>query len=141
MAYGEAGGAAFARQASADASSAKLSAKVAIERAQLKGKKAYRNAHWDVIDAVEADGKFLDKAKEGALPAELRGKTLAEKKEIIGKNAAKRAEIRATIAKLESERSAFLEDERKKQPEAAPSLETELMKSTKKVAAKKGYKF
>jgi hypothetical protein len=143
MAYGDEGGAASARQASADLSSAKLSPKVAIERAQLKSKKgSYKNTHWDVVDAVDADKKFLEKAADDALPPELRGKTLAEKQEIVTKNAAKRDELRARIARLEAERTAFLDGERKKQADAAePSLETELMKSTKKASAKKGYKF
>lgn len=142
MAYGEDGVASVARQAKADASSAKLSPKVALERAQLKAKKSYRNTNWDVIDAVDNDGKFLEQTSDDKLPGELRGKTLAEKKQIVADRAAKRAEIKAKLAKLEAERNAFLAAEQAKHrgPEAQ-SLETELMKTTRGVAAKKGYKF
>lgn len=142
MAYGDDGAASVARQAKADTSSAKLSPKVAIERAQLKSKKSYRNDTWDVVDAVDNNGKFLEQAADDKLPTQLRGKTLAEKQKIVADNAAKRAELKAKIAKLEAERNTFLAAERTKQRGPADqSLETELMKTTKTVAAKKGYKF
>jgi len=142
LAYGEEGEASVARQAKADASSAKMSPKVALERAQLKGKKAYSNSNWDVVDAVDKDGRFLEKAKDDNLPQVLRGRPLAEKQKIVAGNAAKRAELKAEIAKLEAERNKFLASEAAKQRTAEPqSLETELMKTTKSVATKKGYKF
>jgi hypothetical protein len=141
LAYGDEGAASVARQAKADASSAKLSPKVALERAQLKSKKSYSNSNWDLVDAVDKDGKFLEKASDDKLPEPLRGKTLEEKQKIVAGNAAKRAELQAQIAKLEAERTKFLAAEAAKQREAEPqSLETELMKTTRSVATKKGYK-
>ena len=141
LAYGSGGAAASARQSGADADSAKLSKKVALERSQLKAKPSYRNESWDVVDAVARDGAFLDKAKDDDLPAELRGKTLAERQALVAAKAAARAELQAKLARLAAERTAFLAEQAKQAAPAAPSLETELMKSTKKVAAKKGYKF
>jgi hypothetical protein len=142
MAYGDDGAASAVRQAKADTSSAQLSRKVALERAQLKSKNSYRNDNWDVVDAVDNNGRFFEQVAEDKLPTELRGKTLAEKQQIVAGNAAKRAGLKAEIARLEAARTTFLDAERAKQPAtAAPSLETELMKTTKKVAAKKGYKF
>jgi hypothetical protein len=142
MAYGSDGQAASMRQSKADFSSAKMSKKVAVERAQLKSKKAYKNDSWDVVDATEKNSKFLETASDDKLPAPLKGKSFAEKKEIVAANAAKRMELKGKIAKLEAQRTTFIEAERKKQKNATEeSLETELMKSTKKVATKKGYKF
>jgi hypothetical protein len=144
MAYGAEGSASLARQASTDQSAMRMSKKVALERAQLKSKKAYDNRSWDVVDAVAGDGKFLADAKEDELPAEMRGKTLVEKQQIVADNGTKRAELKTKIAKLEADRTAFIIAEQAKQqaPTAAqgPSLETELMKSTRKTAAKKGYR-
>jgi len=140
VAYGAGGQAAMARQSGADASSAKLSKKVALERSQLKAKARYKNESWDVVDAVERDGAWLANAKDADLPAELRGKPLAEKQQVVAAKAAARAELKAKIAKLEAERAAFLAAEQAKQAtKEGPSLETEMMKSTKKAAAKKGY--
>jgi len=142
MAYGAQGAASAARQKGADMSSAKMSPKVAIERAQLKSKKSYKNDAWDVIDAIDNDKQFLERTSDDKLPAELRGKTLAEKQQIIAAKTAARAELQAKIAKLEAERANFLAAERKKLNSAEEqSLETELMKTTKQVAGKKGYKF
>jgi len=144
MAYGMEGAASVARQAKADASAAKFSPKVALERAQAKTKRSYNNAGWDLVDAVDNNRKFLDSANDNELPAELRGKTLAEKQAIVSSNAARRAELKARIEQLEQARNAFLAAERANQATAAPqaqSLETELMKTTKQVATKKGYKF
>jgi hypothetical protein len=142
LAYGSDGQASMARQARTDASSAKLGAKVAIERSQLKSKAGYRNDRWDVVDKVEKDTDWLASAKEPELPAELRGKSLEEKQQIVAAKATRRAELKAEIAKLEKQRAAFLEAERAKQSSGdAPSLETEMMKGTKKAAAKKGYIF
>src|SRR5690606_9948648 len=114
VAYGAHGRAAFARQMKADESSAKLSAKSALERSQLKAKKAYKNESWDLVDAVEKDAKFLDKAKDDDLPAELRGKSTAEKEAYVQAKAAERAALKKRIADLEAERKVFLEAERKK---------------------------
>jgi hypothetical protein len=141
LAYGADGQAAIARQNSADASSARLSRKVALERSQLKAKKAYRNERWDVVDAVEKDATWLAKTKDEALPAELRGKTLAEKQQLVAAKAATRAKLKADIAKLEAERTKFLAAEEARQGKAPEkSLDVELQKASRKAAAKKGYK-
>ncbi len=142
IAYGREGQASMYRQKAADMSSAKMSKKVAIERMKLKTKKAYDNYNWDMVDAVDKKQNFLETAKEEELPAELRGKTLAEKKETVAAAAKKRAEIKAKIAQLEQARSEFVKAEKAKTGvKDEPSLDSELMKSTKKTAAKKGYKF
>lgn len=141
LAYGAQGQAAAARQVNADASSAKLSKKVALERSQLKAKPSYDNRTWDLVDAVAGDTGFLAKAKDEELPTELQGKSLAEKEQLVRAKAAERAQLKAQIAKLEAERTAFLAAEQARLGKAdAPSLESELTKGTKKIAGKKGYK-
>lgn len=141
MAYGSEGRAAQLRQANADAASTKMSKKVAIERAQLKRKPSYKNESWDLVDATAKDQGFLGKTDDAQLPAELRGKSLEEKQRLVAERAAARDSLKAKIAKLEAERAAFLAAERAKSatPEEK-SLDTEMMKSAKKAATKKGYK-
>lgn len=140
LAYGAEGQAARARQASADHASAKLSKKVAIERSQLKGKAGYKNERWDLVDAVAKDGGFLGKAADGALPAELRGKTLEEKQAMVAAKAAERARLKSELARLEAARTQHLAAEQARRAPDAPSLESEMKKTTTKAAAKKGYK-
>lgn len=140
LAYGPGGQAAVARQAAADATSAKLGAKVAVERNALKAKKAYRNDSWDLVDAVEGDAGFLGRAKDDELPAAMRGKSIEEKQAAVAAQASRRAALKAEIAKLEAARDAFLKaEEAKRGTTDAPSLETELLKGTRKAATKKGY--
>jgi hypothetical protein len=142
LAYGADGQAAMARQASADASSAKLSKKVALERSQLKAKAGYRNSQWDVVDAVAGNANWLAESSDDALPAQLRGKSLAEKQKLVADTAAERARIKARIAKLEAERAAFVAAEQARRAAAEPrSLETEMKKTSRKAAAAKGYRF
>lgn len=142
VAYGVEGAASIARQSSADAHSAKMSPKVALERAQLKGKQGvYDNRGWDVIDATKNNAKFFEQTPDDQLPAELRGKSVEEKQQLVAASLAKRVEIQRKISKLETERLAFLQSEEAKQKGATVnSLETELMKGTKKIALAKGYK-
>jgi len=142
LAYGAQGQVAMARQANADQSSAKLSKKAAIERSKVKSKAAYKNDSWDVVDAVANNAGWLANAKDADLPAVLQGKTLEEKKAVVAEQAARRAEIKAQIAKLEAERAAFVKAEQAKHASAEETLlETQMMKSTRKAATKKGYKF
>lgn len=142
VAYGAAGAASVERQKNADLASAKLSKKVALERAQLKSKASYDNAGWDVIDALDRNARFFDETPDAELPPELRGKTPEEKRQLVAARKAQRAELQAKIAKLEAERTKFLEAERaKQQGQEEASLETELMKSTRQLAAKKGFEF
>ncbi len=142
MGYGRMGASSKMRQMEADKSAAKMSKKVAIERMQLKRKKAYDNGNWDVVDALEKKQDFLKEAKDEELPPELKGKSLAEKEALVKANAAKRAELKAKIGKLEAERLQHIQAEKAKTGmKDEKSLDSELMKSTKKVAGKKGYKF
>ena len=142
IAYGRAGQAAMQRQKAADLSSAKMSKKVAVERMQLKTKKSYDNGNWDLVDASDKKANFLEVAKEEDLPPEMQGKTLEEKRAMVAEAAKKRAELKAKIAKLEAERAEYLRIEQAKTGQGdAPALDTELMKSTRKTASKKGYKF
>ncbi len=141
VAYGRQGTASKARQMNADSSSARMSKKVAIERAQLKGKKAYANSSWDLVDALEKDKDLLTKTADDQLPAELRGKTVEEKQQLVASKAAARSDLKAKLAKLENERATFLAAERAKSVEPEEkTLDNEVKKAAKKAAAKKGYK-
>lgn len=141
VAYGANGQASVARQEKADKDSAKLSPKVALERMQLKGKKAYDNRSWDLVDANKNDASFLANTPDAQLPAELQGKSLEEKQQLVAAKTAEREALQKQLAKLEADRNAYLAAEQAKHHSTdAPSLGTELMKTTKPVAAKKGYK-
>ncbi|HEY4176252.1 MAG TPA: vWA domain-containing protein [Kofleriaceae bacterium] len=141
MAYGTDGETSLARQQTQDVTAAHMSKKVAVERSMMKAKANYDNAQWDLIDAQKNNDKFIETAKDGDLPAELRGKSVEEKKQIVAANAEKRAELQAKLTKLEADRNTFIADDAKKNVKPVEqTLENELMKSSRKMAAKKGYK-
>lgn len=141
LAWGADGDESLARQQRQDASSAGIGKQVALERMALKSNaSSYDNANWDVVDALKRDGDFFKNARDAQLPAEMRGKNLEEKRAIVEKYAKQRTELQAQIAKLEAERTKFVDGERKRLNLAEEtSLETQLMKSAKTVAAQKGY--
>ena len=67
---------------------------------------------------------------------------LAEKEAAVAQLANTRAQLKAKIAELEIARRKYVEAEKQKRGMAdEKGLDSELMKSTKKTAAKKGYKF
>jgi hypothetical protein len=141
IAYGRQGQVSLTRQRGADISSATMGMKVAIERMQLKTRTSYDNSSWDLVDALANNNNFLQYTQDDGLPAALQGKTLAEMEQLVKEHAKKREQLKAKISKLEVMRAAFLAGKTKTGESYASSLHTELMKSTKKVAGKKGYKF
>ncbi len=86
------------------------------------------------------DGGFLGKAADGELPAELRGKSIAEKQAVVAAKADERARLKSEIARLEAARTQHLASEQAKRAPDAPSLETEMKKTTTRAAANKGYR-
>lgn len=78
-----------------------------------KGGKAYNNASWDLIDAVDS-GKDINEISEEELPDEFKGKSDAEKKELIEAKKADRERYQKTINELAVERQAFIDEEMKK---------------------------
>lgn len=140
--YGDPQQARVTYQRTQDHNAASYSKANMVSRALSKSKKAYQNSSWDMVDAYESDPKFLDKAEKDKLPKEyqtLSAKGLKEKIEILSKQ---RAKIKEEISILEIKRKKHIADERKKQAEeGGKSLDTEMMKSVRKQAIKKNYRF
>jgi hypothetical protein len=96
------------------------------------------------VPHVKAYGAIFVRAGDSDIASEeeLQGKSLAEKEAAVAELAKKRSELKAKIAELETARRKHVEAEKAKTGLVEEkSLDSELMKSTKKTAAKKGYKF
>lgn len=110
-------------QVSEDRNASGQSRSVATERAIAKSKKAaYKNASWDLLDAVE-DGKDINEIEEAELPAEFKGKTAEEKKELIEATKKDRERFQKRIAELGSKRQTFIDTEMKKRAAAGEDLD------------------
>jgi hypothetical protein len=105
-----------------------------------KASGAYRNAGWDVVDAV-ADGA-LDLADDGAVPEEMKKMSLEERRAHVAAAAAKRKELQARIRALSDERDRFVEAEARKQGlEGASTLDVAVLAAVRKQAENAGYAF
>jgi hypothetical protein len=130
-------------QQAQDANAAKASPAAAAGRAVTKGGELYNNSKFDLVDGVEKKEVKLEDLKDEELPAEMKGKSVEEKKAIVESNAKKRKEIQAEIQKLNIEREKFIAAEQAKQKNKSKteSLDTAVIRSVREQAAKKDFKF
>jgi hypothetical protein len=82
-------------------------------RIQSKASAAYFNKGRDLCDTLQEDEKALENVKTEDLPEELQKLTLEKRKAYVQKMAAKRAEIKQQLAKVNQEREAYLAAEQK----------------------------
>jgi hypothetical protein len=138
--YGASAREAKDRQAAQDANSVAAAQGASTQRALAKASAAYRNADWDLVDALE-EGK-VDLAKEDDLPEELRRLSPAERKAVVEQAAAKRKELQARIRALSAERDRFVADETKRRGEAgAETLDSAMVKAVRAQAETRGFAF
>jgi hypothetical protein len=112
--YGSKGREKAEAQSAQDSAAAGAAPSAAAERSVAKAGHGYRNASWDIVDAV-AEGRIdLEKAPVDDLPEEMRKMSLAEKKAFVAKKAEERKSVQAEIGRLAGERESFLAEARKK---------------------------
>lgn len=96
---------------------------VATERSISKSKKGvYRNASWDLVDAVDG-GKDITEIEEEALPEEFKNKTDTEKVALIEEKKVEREKYQAKIGELAVERENFIAEEKKKRAELGEEVD------------------
>lgn len=110
--YGTRGRELKEQQAQLDQANDKLSKDASAQRFAAKAGKLYSNAHWDLIDASEADDFDLNKVPNEQLPEEMRKMTLKEKQGHIEKMTLERKAIQKQIKKLAAERDEYIAKER-----------------------------
>lgn len=111
-----------------------------VERAVSKSKKAYRNDDWDLVDAVAKDEKILEKADKEDLPEEMKNMNKKEKKEYVEQKAAERTEIQTKINELNKKRQEFIAEKQKEDGDTL-TLDKVMLKTVRKQAESKNYKF
>jgi len=142
IAYGAGGAESMARQAQQDANAASAAASVNVQRQVSKASAQYRNAGWDLVDALSQTGVSLEGIKAEDLPQEMRGMALEEKKAYVKAKTARRAEIQARIQQLDRERRQYVAEQMKKLPESGEdTLDQAIIKVVRTQAAAKGFTF
>jgi hypothetical protein len=108
------------RQSAQDLNAARSAVGVAAARAGFKASNLYRNAGWDLIDAV-ADGTVkLEDLNPEQLPEVLQPMSPEERRAHLAKTAQRRRDIQARIQKLGAARDHFVAKERSRLAAEAP---------------------
>lgn len=139
--YGSMGYAKKQAQVTQDMNAASLSAANSVERAVTKSKSAaYSNSNWDVVDKYKDDKSFVMNTPDRELPAELQGKTMAEKTAFIEEKSTERSQIQKEISELSTQRQSYIDAQTKQQVnQEGDDLGKAIEKSIMDIAQKNGY--
>jgi len=139
--YGSLGQSKKSNQIQEDANAESQSPSSKTERSIVKSKEVYSNASWDLIDAVDKEGKDITKMTEDELPPEFKGKTTAEKTALIEEKKKERDLYQEKINELAKNRQEFITEEMKKQADGAKKDDfgTSVNESLLKKATELGY--
>ncbi len=115
--YGGSGASGMARLKGGDGGAAQLGSLSA--RVTTKASAAYRNADWDLVDAMD-EGADITAIPEADLPEDVAAAPAPERREILEKKKAERDQVKAEIASLAKDRRRWLRTARPA-PEPEPT--------------------
>lgn len=142
LAYGRERRARAEMQAAQDSLARAAAPSVAADRTVSKATGLYRNASWDLVDAVEEGQVSVEELDDEELPEELRGLSADEKEARIAAKAEARKRTQERIQALAREREAHLAAERAKLTASdSTALDEAILNSVRAQAAKVGYSF
>lgn len=102
-------------QATEDMNAEQVSPSAKAERSIAKSKSdVYSNSSWDIVDAVDKDGKDIAVMEESELPEEFKGKTKEEKEALLTEIRDDRVKYQEKISELAKNRQEFIDEEMKK---------------------------
>jgi hypothetical protein len=129
-------------QAAQDANAASLGGAVAADRVVAKSSAQYRNAAWDLVDAIEQEDFDLSKVKEENLPESVRKLPADQRVQYIQDKAKQRKAVQQQIQDLAAKRGQFIAEEIKKQGLSGDKAFDEAVKrSIVEQAEEKGFEF
>ena len=139
ISYGYAGAGYAAKQVQMDVANSTMSKSAQIKRIKAKSNGAvYNNAQWDLVDAKDRNGDgVFDKIDKKELPDSLKNKSTEELKKIVNEKSKERSAVQTEIAKLNTQRDAYIAAEKAKNAtnkNNAATLETEVEKIIKEQA-------
>jgi hypothetical protein len=142
LAYGGRAAEGQAMQVAADTSAAAASPAVFASRAVAKASGQYRNASWDLVDAMSQKDFDLAKMKEAELPAEMKPMTLDQRRAHLDTMAKKRADVQQQINTLNLQRQKFIAEEMKKGGRSADkAFDAAMLRAIREQATRKNFAF
>jgi hypothetical protein len=142
IAYGAEGNLGFERQKLQDSNAATAQAGSVVWRSLAKSSASYRNAGWDLADAV-TDGKVaLDRVAADDLPEAMRSMTVEQRRAYVQQKLAERGRLQKRIRELSAARDAFVAAARQKQAGqgAAASLDAVMLATAEAQAKAAGFR-
>ena len=134
--YGSRGREKKAMQSMQDSNAAEMQEAVAVKRTLSKSSSYYKNASWDLVDAVEEEDLDVSKLKQEDLPKELKGKSEKEIKAYVSKKKTDRTAIQSEIKAINAKRDAYIA---KQSSQEKGELENALINAIKKQASSKKF--
>lgn len=137
--YGQAGRAAYSKQAEVDKLNYSMNKSAAAKRVSVKGKKeVYNNSSWDLVDASAQDPSIVEKVDLNTLPDHLKSKSRVEIQQIVKAKSDERTTIQKEIAAVSVKRDAFIAVEKTRQTTKTneQTLESEIEKIIRQQAKK-----
>jgi hypothetical protein len=132
--YGEEGIIGQQRQATEDANAQEQ----IVTRGESKASNYYRNASWDLVDALGENAVDLEELDESMLPEVMRGMTLEQKREYVASIQAERSKIQARIQQLSQQRTEYLESQKLIQANI-DTLDNVMIQALRRQLAAKGF--
>ncbi len=141
IAYGRDGAVAAERQVAQDRiASENATAGAEVARANAKASGVYRNAGWDLVDAIKEGKVKIDEIKDADLPGNMQKMDADERMAYVNQQQQRRADIAAKIQSLNEERAKFLAEAAKNSAnEEAETLDTAAVKTVREQLKAKGY--
>jgi len=140
--YGAAGVEGSKRQSAQDANAATLAPGVAAQRAVAKANVQYRNAAWDLVDAIEEGTVKLEDVKKEDLPENMQKMTAEQRKAYVAEQTAERKRVQTRINELNTARAKYVEAELKKLADKTGEkrLDEAMIKALRLQAEKRNFK-
>lgn len=141
VAFGKDGDDYKANQVAQDVNAAEMSMPSVASRTVAKAGRLYRNADWDLLDALES-GADLAKMDPADLPEPMKSLNEEERKEYVGQLAAKRETVSREIEDLGKKRQMFIAEERARLSDIGETgLDEAILNGVRTLAEKKGFEF
>ena len=105
-----------------------------------KSSNNYKNAEWDLVDAVNEDEVEIAELEEEALPEVMKDMSTEEREKYVEEKKEEREQIQNAIKELDKKRRAYVAEERKKNAEEN-TLDAVMIKSLREQATKMNYTF
>lgn len=139
--YGSEGEDKKAMQEVQDRNAASYGSSNKAERVKMKTTRVYSNSSWDLVDASKETSFSIEKLDDAELPAELKGKTLEQKKQYIKEKQQQREAVIKEINSLNVKRTTYIAEKTKTMNKDEKSLDAVMIKAIREQASQKNFVF